>query len=623
MPRFPVHNQPHGNADYLPIRMINEVVYCPRLFHLEHVQGLFLNDKNTIAGQSQHEKTAKRSAVRKKKSADAAAETTETEEDTIDPPGTKFRTLDLSSPAWGVAGKIDLIEVDDQEVIVVEYKHGSLPLQEVHHWQEHKLPYRAWPADVVQVGLYMAVLRENGLPCERARIYYRQSKQSTFVPWSSNLEYFLRDALAQAREVAACESPPEPLRDSPKCPGCSLISICLPDEHYALKAEEAAQLAANEPPAPEPRRIIPGRDDQSVVYVFTPGSVVRKDGDAIVVEPRNSEPTRVLCKDLSHVALFGPSTITHPCQMHLLESGVMISHHTMSGRLLGTTAPLLTRNIAMRRAQFAAAEDRARLTEIARAFVVAKIRNQRTVLKRYRKGLAHEAMGGSQAELPEWAGGTDTLTQENENRTAHAVNTAIERMQIALRGAERADDVDAIRGYEGEAAAHYFSAIPEILPQGWENDFCGRTRRPPRDRINAMLSFGYALLTRDAVSALACVGLDPMLGYLHTMIAGRPALALDLMEPFRPSWVDTAVLRLLATGGIAREDFHLSSLGVTMSDAGKKALVTAYERRADELTTHPRFGYRMSYRRLLELEARVLGKYLLREVEHFTPLWTR
>lgn len=173
-------------------------------------------------------------------------------------------------------------------------------------------------------------------------------------------------------------------------------------------------------------------------------------------------------------------------------------------------------------------------------------------------------------------------------------------MTGALRRADNARDLDILRGHEGEAAAAYFAALPAILPAPWQSDFCGRSRRPPRDRVNALLSFGYALLTRDATAAAARVGLEPMLGFLHVVHPGRPALALDLIEPFRAAWVDTAVLRLLATRGISRD-----------------------ERRADELTTHPRFGYRMSYRRLLELEARVLGKWLVGEIDRYTPLWTR
>nr|WP_276600445.1 MULTISPECIES: CRISPR-associated endonuclease Cas1 [unclassified Nannocystis] len=147
--------------------------------------------------------------------------------------------------------------------------------------------------------------------------------------------------------------------------------------------------------------------------------------------------------------------------------------------------------------------------------------------------------------------------------------------------------------------------------------------RPPRDRVNALLSFGYSLLIRDATAAAARVGLDPMLGFLHVVHPGRPALALDLVEPFRAAWVDTAVLRLIATRGIDRDDFVFSSAGVALTDRGRRALIGAYERRADELTTHPRFGYRMSYRRLLELEARVLGKWLVGEIDQFTPIWTR
>jgi CRISPR-associated protein Cas1 len=196
-------------------------------------------------------------------------------------------------------------------------------------------------------------------------------------------------------------------------------------------------------------------------------------------------------------------------------------------------------------------------------------------------------------------------------------------MQVALRAAQRAKDIDTLRGHEGDAGAQYFSAFPGILPPEWKGDFAGRTRRPPRDRVNAMISFGYALLVRETTAALARVGLDPMLGLYHSMIPGRPALALDLMEPFRAAWVDTAMLRLIATAGIAREDFHISNAGVALSDRGRRAVIRAYERRGDELTTHPHFGYRLSYRRLVELEARILAKWLVGEIDHLQPLWTR
>lgn len=467
---------------------------------------------------------------------------------------------------------------------------------------------------MAQIGLYMAALRDAGLPCNEGRIFYRGNGVHTVIAWSDDLERFLRDVVAEAGRVRLLPVAPEPLTDSPKCVGCSLHGVCLPDEHHALQAEEAANRDRTV------RRIVPGRDDRAVVHVTRPGTLVRKDGDALVVCPRDGDPERVLLKDVAHVALYGPCQVTEQCMQLLLAQGVPISHHTSAGRLLGLSAPLLTQNVALRRAQFRCADDPARGLEVARSLVVAKVRNQRTVLRRYGRGI-EQALDDDSADLPEETADPDPSPQGSDPRARCA--GALRAMQQALRRVQQAENLDVLRGCEGEAAAAYFGALPAILPAAWEQDFCGRTRRPPRDRINALLSFGYSLLTRDATAAAARVGLDPMVGFLHTMIPGRPALALDLVEPFRAAWVDTAILRLLATRGIEREDFVVSSAGVALTERGRNALIGAYERRADELTTHPRFGYRMAYRRLLELETRVLGKWLVGEIDQFTPIWTR
>lgn len=593
----------------LPVRMCNELVYCPRLFHIEHVQGLFVESADTVAGAGEHERAARRSGIRKKPTTPAAPG--------VDPwQGVVPRALDFESPTWGVRGRLDMLEVGSDHAVVVEAKHGSAPNAADHRWHDHPLPYRAWPADVAQVGLYIAILRDHGLRCDEARIYYRGNDVHTTVEWSPDLERFLRDVVAEARRVAALPIAPEPLVDSPKCFGCSLHGICLPDEHYALKAEA--------PPEEPIRRIVPSREHRAIVHVTSPGTMIRKESDALILAGRDGEAERLLLKDVCHVAIYGPSQITAQCLQHLLIHGVAVSHHTSAGRLLGISVPLVTQNIALRRAQYRAADDPERALYLARALVIAKIRNQRTVLKRYRRGI-DTALDDEAGDLPPWAVPTDPEADPDQDAPGPFAVTsgALAQMQHALRAAERDAAIDTLRGHEGEAAAAYFSALPAILPAAWRGDFCGRSRRPPRDRVNALISFGYSLLVRDASAALTRVGLDPMLGFLHTMIPGRPALALDLMEPFRAAWVDTAVLRLLATGGIDRADFHVSTAGVVLSDAGRAALIAAYERRADELTTHPRFGYRMSYRRLLELEARVLGKWLVGEVDAFTPLWTR
>lgn len=643
------------DADLIPVRMCNELVYCPRLFHLEHVQGIFLHSADTIEGSGQHERAKRRGVKQRVPNQRAAGATKEqlealpeswrpTSSNSVAPLpaddlfGKLPRRMQLASEELGVRGEIDLVEIDDGSIVVVEAKHGRAPRRADHRWEDYALPYVAWPADVIQVTLYIMLLRELGLPCNEARILYRASNTSTTIAWSPELEHFARAVIARAREVAAMDVPPLPLLDSPKCAGCSLHEVCLPDEHHALVAEQAER----ERPLGM-RKIVAGCDERAVVHVLTPGSVVRKDGDALLVMPPKKESERFLLKDVSHVALFGPVTITEPCMQHLLRSGIATSHHTTAGRLLGMTTPLATRNIGLRRAQYRAADDPSRCLEIARALVTAKIRNQRTVLRRHRRGLSVISDEGRDEPIAERttadeeldhvpASGAQTDDERREHALEperdkhdpfHAVALALQRMHHAQRSAERTQDIDTLRGYEGEAAARYFEVFSALLPIAWRDDFEGRSRRPPRDRVNALMSFGYMMLVREAVAALARIGLDPMLGLFHTMIPGRPALALDIIEPFRAAWVDTAVLRLIGTRGIERTNFHVSAAGVELSDAGRRALVHAYERRAAELTTHPRFGYRMSYRRLLELEARILAKVLVGELEHYTPLWTR
>lgn len=611
-----VTTNPNAEQESIPVRMCNELVYCPRLFHLEHVQGIFVESADTVEGSGQHERAARRGKVRRRDGDERQPDGDAPPPDSLPWDTLIPRSMEFSSVAWGVHGRLDLVELSGDEVVAVEAKHGSAPHSDRHSWHEFDLPHRAWPPDVAQLGLYMALLRDAGLPCVEGRIFYRGNNVHTVIPWSDELQRFLRRVVAEARRVRIEPTAPEPLVDSPKCIGCSLHGVCLPDEHHALRVEEAALRDR------DVRRILPGRDDRAVVHVTRPGTLVRKDGDALAICLRGEEPDRVLLKDVAHLAVYGPCQITEQCMQHLLTSGVPISHHTSAGRLLGLSAPLLTQNIALRRAQYRCADDPARALEAARALVLAKIRNQRTVLRRYSRGI-EQSLSDDMGELPEWAGGSDEDTPLTPDDPRVRCAESLRDMQQSLRRAQIASELDALRGHEGDAAALYFKALPAILPAAWQQDFAGRTRRPPRDRVNALLSFGYSLLIRDATAAAARVGLDPMLGFLHTVIPGRPALALDLVEPFRAAWVDTAVLRLIATHGIDREDFVFSSAGVALTERGRRALIGAYERRADELTTHPRFGYRMSYRRLLELEARVLGKWLVGEVEHYTPLWTR
>lgn len=581
-----------------------------------HVQGLFAHSPDTIVGARQHEARQHR-----KTKGSQSIDSESLQDGDLEPIS---RSENLESTNWGVRGKMDLVEVDGEGLVVVEYKKGGAPRFEGHSWGKHRLPYGAWPCDVAQVGLYMALLRDNGMDCSRARIHYRETRQNAQIAWDEVLEAFLRDVVKSAVSVSAAELPPPPLLDSPKCPRCSLVEICLPMEHHELLRDRAGD-SDNQEEGGLARsqaipRLIPGSDECASVYVISPGSVIRKRGESVLVEKRDGTRTTVLGKDIGHLAIYGPSQVTQQCLLYLSENGVCITHHTGAGRLIGLTSPLNTKNISLRRSQFRAADEDSKALAISKALIGAKIANQRTILRRYRYSNKRQESAEPQDALSE---STESLPPKEPKRGATRVSQALDQLSSCIRRVKNAENLEVVRGYEGEGAATYFGVLPEILPANWKGDFQGRSRRPPRDRVNALLSFGYTMLVKDAINASVGVGLDPMLGFLHTMIPGRPALALDLMEPFRAAWVDVAVFRLLATGGIQHEDFHCSPLGVYLSDAGRRALIGAYERRADEETTHPYFGYRMSVRRLMALDCRLLAKFIASEVELFSPFTTR
>ena len=243
--------------------------------------------------------------------------------------------------------------------------------------------------------------------------------------------------------------------------------------------------------------------------------------------------------------------------------------------------------------EFAAAADDGRRLALARAFVRAKTQNQRTLLRRNTDSRIDEALGD---------------------------------MQRLIGRIEACPDVDALMGVEGSIAAHYFAHWASMLSAGPARDAFApecRNRRPPRDPVNAMLSFGYALLAKETTVALLAEGLDPYWGFLHSPRHGRPALALDLMEEFRPLIVDSAVLSAVNTGMVAPGDFVTGAGGCAMKDTARKALIRAYEMRLDQMVTHPVFDYRCSWRAVIRVQARLLAKTLRGDVPAYTGITTR
>jgi len=404
------------------------------------------------------------------------------------------------------------------------------------------------------------------------------------------------------------------LVDSPKCPGCSLVGICLPDETNSLRAgagagpvlvRSALQLSlfpeAFEPqaPSPEPRLLVTPRDDLRPLYLNAQGVRVGKSGEVLQVRERDELKQEVRIGEICQVNLMGNIQVSTQAIQALCEAGKPLCYFSQGGWFYGITTGLNQKNVFLRRSQFRLAEEDWFQLALARKLVAGKIRNQRTMLQR--------------------------------NHLEPSAQSLLTLKQMVDQ-AERADSLQQLLGIEGNAARVYFgdfAGMIKLEQDGGQDasqfrfDFAGRNRRPPRDAVNALLSLGYSLLTKDLTIACYAVGFDPYIGFYHQPRFGRPALALDLMEPFRALIADSAVLTAINTGMVTPRDFVQAGPAVALTPGGRRGFFRAYELKMDTLVTHPIFEYRVSYRRLLEIQARLLARYLEGEIAEYPVFVTR
>jgi CRISPR-associated protein Cas1 len=581
---------PQSLPDYLPARMVNEFVYCPRLFFYEWVEGIFRENADTVEGQVQH-----RRVDRETPGMPPAEELGEERIHT--------RSVTLSSERLRVIATMDLIEIEDGSVTPVDYKHGR-PRE-----KEHGL--ELWPTDRVQLTLQALILREHGYRCDEGIVYYASTKQRVRVEFGDTEVAEAEAAVRDAWQTARAGILPPPLRDSPKCPGCSLAPICLPDEVNRLATEETAPesdqlllFAATEASPPrkpamrEVRRLLAPRDDLRPAYLNTQGLRVGKSGAVLQVKDKDKLVQEIRLNEICQLNIMGNIQLSTQAVQALCEAEIPICYFSMGGWFYGITTGLCTKNVFLRQRQFAAAEEPSFCKRLARELVAGKIRNQRTFLLR--------------------------------NHVEPEENILRELKEMAER-ADECTSMETLLGLEGNAARLYFGAFGgllkndagEDLPPVFRFDFAGRNRRPPRDAVNALLSLGYSLLVKDLTIACYAAGFDPMQGFYHQPRFGRPALALDLMEPFRPLVVDSAVITAINTKMVTARDFVCVSQRVALTSEGRKSFYRAYELRMDTLVTHPIFGYRVSYRRLLELQVRLLAQVLNGDIAKYPVFVTR
>lgn len=332
----------------------------------------------------------------------------------------------------------------------------------------------------------------------------------------------------------------------------------------------------------------------NTLFVTTQGAYVGKDGQAVVVRVENEARLHLPLHNLGGIVCFGQVSCSPALMAACVEAGMTISFLTESGRFQAAVHGFSPGNVLLRREQYRRADDVAATLGVARNMVAAKIANARSVLLR------------GVRDYPEAAGRTDLA------RVAA-------RLAACVRQVPGAGSLDGLRGIEGESASLYFSVFNNLITaQQPEFAMDGRTRRPPLDPVNALLSFLYAMLAHDARSACEACGLDAAVGFLHRDRPGRPGLALDLMEEFRPWLADRVALSLINRQQVRATGFRVKeSGGVEMDEATRKTVIAAFQQRKQATITHPFLGEEVSIGLLVHLQARLLARHLRGDLDAY------
>jgi len=335
----------------------------------------------------------------------------------------------------------------------------------------------------------------------------------------------------------------------------------------------------------------------NTVYVTQDDAWLRKDGANLVVESDGAERGRVPLHMLDGVVSFGRSGCSPALMAACAEGGIALSFVDPNGRFLARVEGPRSGNVLLRRAQHRLADNAGRAVQIARAMVAAKASNQRSVLMRAQRDHGERLADGR----------------------VDALGRAAETLAAAARRALSCDDLDILRGIEGEAAAAYFNVFNHlVLVDDEAFAFTTRSRRPPLDRINALLSFYYAMLGHDCRSALEAHGLDPQIGFLHADRPGRAGLALDLMEEMRPVLADRLALSLINRQQIRAEDFVVEDAGgVRLKDNARKAIIVAWQERKRETVRHPFLGEPAPLGLFAHLQAQLLARHLRGDLDGY------
>lgn len=483
-----------------------------------------------------------------------------------DESGTELRSFQVSSDRLGLLGKIDAARQRDGAWVPYEHKRGRAR-------RGAGGEAEAWPSDEVQVSAYAMLLEEElGRPVNEGRVRYHSDNVTVRVPLDAAMRGRVLAAISRANELRSSTERPGVTSNENLCLRCSLAPVCLPEE---------ARLARD--PTWEPVRLFPPYVEGQVVHVVSHSARVRRSGLSLVVESEEAGKQTLPIHDVQALVVHGFGQVTTQA-LHLCASEDVPVHWLTSGGHYAAGLSAGAGQVQRRLRQYQALSDPGVCLRLARRLAAARVESQIRYLLRGTRG-----------------------RRERSERFAHGLRLMRDQMRLIAR----AEGVDSVRGHEGMAGREYFALLPALLTEDTPDALLpsGRSRRPPRDRFNALLSFGYALLYRTVLQAALAVGLEPALGFYHTPRSAAHPLVLDVMELFRvTTWDMTVVASVNRRYWDPAADFAVTRDQVWLSDSGRRKAIGLFETRLEDSWRHPILAYSLTYGRTVEVELRLLEK---------------
>lgn len=538
-----------------PVRVmaLHALLYCERLFYLEEVEEIRVADANVYAGRRLH-----------------------VERVPLDDESPELRSFEVSSDHWGLLGKVDAVRKRDGAWIAYEHKRGRCR-------KGDNGEIFAWPSDRIQAIAYSVLIEEElGEPVREARVRYHADHATARIPIDEQARQDLRQAVNRAISLRQSTTRPPVTENERLCTGCSLALVCLPEEERLQSSPPEHQSAPILTRTVKSGPKIPTQRERHTLHVVAQKAYISRSSDTLVVKTDDEKQT-VPVAQVDAVIIHGHGQVTTQAIHLCSQRGIPIQWMTYGGRFLAGTTNTPGR-VQQRIRQFTALGSPEICLGLAQRTTQTKVESQLGYLLR--------------------------STRDNMN-VRQAVEEPISRIRESLKRLGSVTNLDSLRGLEGMAAKAYFAAVPKLISPRIDTRLLpqGRSKHPPKDCFNAILSFGYGMLFALVHRTVISVGLEPAFGYFHQPRSAAPPLVLDIMEIFRVSLVDMPTIGSLNRGQWnVDEDFTHAGTHVWLSDSGRKKAITLFEQRLTESSKHPYTGSSMTYSRIVELEVRLLEK---------------